>query len=64
MDPVMSTYNKSVLIKKIVDNLEMKGESKDYIIGYLSAVLNNVIELTPDQTTEYLKSTELRTRGL
>jgi hypothetical protein len=60
----MSTYNKSVLINTIVNNLEKKGESKDYIIGYMSAMLNNIIELTPDQTVTYLENTAKRTQSL
>ena len=60
----LSTYNKSVLIKKIVDNLENKGESPYYIIGFMSAMINNIVEMNADQTVTYLESTARQTQSL
>ena len=41
---------------QIVSNLEAKGESKDFIIGFLTATLNGVKHLDkPSQIEAYLK---------
>lgn len=60
----LSIYNKSVLINNIVNNLEKKGESKDYIIGFMSAMINNIVEMNADQTVTYLESTARQTQSL
>ena len=38
----------------IVTNLEKKGESKDYIIGFLSATLNGLRHIENEKVKEYL----------
>jgi len=40
---------------EIVSNLEKKGESKDFIIGFLQATLNGLRHLENEKTLEYLK---------
>ena len=45
-------------VNQIVENLEKKGESKDFIIGFLSATLDQVKYITDDETfEEYLDRT-------
>ena len=40
---------------QIVKALEAKGESKDYIIGFLSATLNGLRYIDNAEVTKYLK---------
>jgi len=42
---------------QIVNALEEKGQSKDYIIGLMTATLNGLRFLENDQIAEYLKRT-------
>jgi hypothetical protein len=44
-------------IHQIIKNLEDKGESKDYIIGYMSAMIKALEEMTPEESSQYLNST-------
>ena len=46
---------------QIVKALEEKGQSKDYIIGFLQATLNGLRFLENDQIAEYLKRTVKQT---
>jgi len=46
---------------QIVNALEEKGQSKDYIIGFLQATLNGLRFLENDQIAEYLKRTVKQT---
>jgi hypothetical protein len=46
---------------QIVNALEEKGQSKDYIIGFMSATLNGLRFLENDQIAEYLKRTVKQT---
>lgn len=51
-------------VHQIVKNLETKGESKDYIIGFLSATLDQVQYITDDQEfEEYLDRTLKQTQN-
>lgn len=61
---MITTYNKSILINKIVNNLENKGESPNYIIGFMSAMINHIVELNAEETMEYLKGTAKQTQSL
>ena len=47
---------------EIVNALEEKGQSKDYIIGFMSATLNGLRFLENDQIAEYLKRTVKQTQ--
>lgn len=48
---------------EIIKNLEGKGESKDYIIGFLSATLNGVRHLKDNQDIlDYLARTVKQTQ--
>jgi hypothetical protein len=50
-------------VHQIVKNLEDQGESKDYIIGFLSATLDQVKYITDDQAfEEYLDRTLKQTQ--
>jgi len=40
---------------EIVNNLEKKGESANYIVGFLQATLNGLKHLENEKTLEYLK---------
>lgn len=40
---------------EIVNNLEKKGESANYIVGFLQATLNGLQHLENEKTLEYLK---------
>jgi hypothetical protein len=42
---------------QIVSNLENKGESKDYIIGFLQATLDQLKHLELKEVNEYLERT-------
>jgi len=44
-------------IHQIISNLEKRGESKDYIIGFMSAIIKALEEMTPTESTSYLKKT-------
>ena len=44
-------------IHQIIKNLEDRGESKDYIIGYLSALVKALEEMTPSESSNYLIKT-------
>lgn len=44
-------------IHQIIKNLEDRGESKDYIIGYLSAMVKALEEMTPAESSNYLLKT-------
>lgn len=46
---------------QIVNALEEKGQSKDYIIGFMTATLNGLRFLENDQIAEYLKRTVKQT---
>ena len=46
---------------QIVKALEEKGQSKDYIIGFMTATLNGLRFLENDQIAEYLKRTVKQT---
>lgn len=48
---IMNTNYASQIIK----NLENKGESKDFIIGYLSATLDGLRHLNSSEIVEYMK---------
>lgn len=49
-------------VQQIVENLEKKGESKDYIIGFLTATLNQVKHITDNKEFEdYLNQTVKQT---
>jgi len=49
-------------VHQIVENLEKKGESKDFIIGFLSATLDQVKYIADDETfEEYLDRTVKQT---
>lgn len=43
--------------KQIVNNLEAKGESKDYIIGFLTATLEGLRYLEDEKINHYLEQT-------
>jgi hypothetical protein len=42
---------------EIVNNFEKQGESKDFIIGFLKATLNQLIHVENDKVLEYMKRT-------
>lgn len=44
-------------IHQIIKNLEDRGESKDFIIGYLSAMVKALEEMTPEESSQYLDKT-------
>jgi hypothetical protein len=44
-------------VNQIVENLEKKGESKDFIIGFLSATLDQIKYITNETFEEYLDRT-------
>jgi hypothetical protein len=46
---------------QIVKALEEKGQSKDYIIGFMTATLNGLRFLENDKIAEYLKRTVKQT---
>ena len=47
---------------EIVNNLEKKGESKDYIIGFLTATINGLRHLESKEVQEYLQRTVKQTQ--
>lgn len=44
-------------IHQIIKNLEDRGESKDYIIGYLSAMVKALEEMDSQESSNYLLKT-------
>ena len=44
-------------IHHIIKNLEDRGESKDFVIGYLSAMVQALEEMTPQESSNYLNKT-------
>ena len=44
-------------INQIIKNLEDRGESKDFVIGYLSAIIKALEEMTPQESSNYLQKT-------
>jgi len=40
---------------EIISNLEKKGESKDYIIGFLAATINGLRHIANDEVINYLE---------
>lgn len=47
----------------IVNELEKKGESKDYIIGFLTATINGLRYLENEQVEDYLKRSVKHAQG-
>ena len=56
----MSTTNYA---NAIVNELEKKGESKDYIIGFLTATIDGLRHLDSEQVQAYLKRTVEQARA-
>ena len=50
-NPVMNKIN------QIIKNLEDRGESKAFVIGYLSAMVQALEEMTPQESSNYLNKT-------
>lgn len=48
---------------EIVNNLEKKGESPSYIIGFLQATLNSLRHIDNEKVLEYLKQTLKQTQN-
>lgn len=46
---------------QIVNNLEKKGESKDYIIGFLTATVNGLKYIETNEIKDYLQRTVKQT---
>ena len=44
-------------INQIIKNLEDRGESKDFVIGYMSAMVQALEEMTPQESSNYLSKT-------
>ena len=44
-------------IHQIIKNLEDRGESKDYIIGFMCAIIKALEEMTPEESSDYLQKT-------
>jgi len=58
---LLSVMNTTSYGTQIVNALEEKGQSKDYIIGFMTATLNGLRFLENDQIAEYLKRTVKQT---
>jgi hypothetical protein len=52
----MSKHHNNIA-NEIVKNLEAKGESKDFIIGFLTATLEGLRHLEDEKISQYLKQT-------
>jgi hypothetical protein len=53
----MINHHTTNIANEIVKNLEAKGESKDYIIGFLTATLEGLRHLEDEKINQYLKQT-------
>ena len=59
----MSNTTPSTLIHKTVQALDKKGESKDYIIGFLIGTMAGLAEVDRDQAISYLQRTLDQAQG-
>ncbi len=52
---ILSVMNTPNYVDQIVENLEKKGESTDYINGFLQATINGLIHIGDEKILEYMK---------
>jgi len=52
--------NATTYSKRIITNLEQKGESKDFIIGFMAAAIDGLRHLDDKKVNEYLEKTALQ----
>jgi hypothetical protein len=54
--------NNTNYAQRIINNLEKKGESKDYIIGFLTATIDGMKYIDNQQVIDYLQRSVKQTQ--
>ena len=60
---LFGVMNNTNYAEQIVNNLEAKGESKDFIIGFLQATLDGLRHLDNPEVTKYIQQTVKQTKS-
>jgi len=60
---LFSVMNNTNYAEQIIKNLEAKGESKDFIIGFLQATLDSLRHMNNPEVMKYLQQTVKQTKS-
>jgi hypothetical protein len=59
---IIDVMNNTNYAHQIINNLEKKGESKDYIIGFLTATIDGLKYIDNQQVIDYLQRSVKQTQ--